>query len=152
VHEDISMSFSSFSGPIRSGTVRYGSGANCGVAVLMQSATLPATAGATTVAVLPAGSQILDIIVDTTTLFNAATTLTIGDGTTANKYVTSTTITTAGRANLASTYQPLTFINVGSSDVAVIATTAGSAATGAANVTIMYAQKASDGSENPSTP
>lgn len=146
------MSFTSFSGPVRSGTVRYGSGENCGVMVLVQSAALPATAGATTVAVLPAGSQILDIIVDTTTVFNSATTLTIGDGTTANKYVTSTTITTAGRNDLSSTYQPLQFINIGTSDVSIVATTAGSAATGAARVTILYAQKAADGSEGPTTP
>ena len=146
------MAFSSFSGPIRSGTVRYGSGENCGVAVLMQSATLPSTAGATTVATLPAGSQILDIIVDTTTLFDSATTLIIGTSADDNKYVATTTITTAGRADLSSTFQPLEFINIGSSDVAVIATTAGSATSGAGNVTIMYAQKASNGAENPSTP
>lgn len=146
------MGFSAFSGPIRSGTVRYGAGENCGVAVLVQTKALPATAGATTVAVLPAGSQILDIIVDTTTVFNSATTLVIGDGTTANKYVTTTTITTAGRNDLSSTYQPLQFINVGTSDVSIVATTAGSAATGAARVTIMYAQKASNGAEDPATP
>lgn len=145
------MSFSTFSGPIRSGTVRYGSGENCGVAVLVQTQVLPAAAGATTVAVLPAGSQILDIIVDTTTVFNSATTLKIGTSSNDDEFVTQTTITTAGRNDLSSTYQPLTFINVGTSDVAVIATTAGSAATGAARVTIMYAQKAADGSENPAS-
>ena len=146
------MSFSTFSGPIRSGTVRYGTGENCGVAVLVQTETLPAAAGATTVAVLPAGSQILDIIVDTTTVFNSATTLVIGTSTNDDEFVTSTTITTAGRNDLSSTYQPLTFINVGTEDVPVIATTAGSAATGAARVTIMYAQKASNGAEDPATP
>lgn len=146
------MGFSTFSGPIRAGTVRYGSGENCGVAVLVQTEALPAAAGATTVAVLPAGSQILDIIVDTTTVFDSATTLKIGTSSNDDEFVTSTTITTAGRNDLSSTYQPLTFINIGSSDVAVIATTAGSATTGAAQVTIMYAQKASNGAENPSTP
>lgn len=146
------MSFSTFSGPIRSGTVRNGTGENCGVAVLVQTEVLPAAAGATTVAVLPAGSQILDIIVDTTTVFNQATTLKIGDSSNDDLFVTQTTITSAGRNDLSSTYQPLTFINVGTSDVPVIATTAGSAATGAARVTIMYAQKASNGAEDPVTP
>jgi hypothetical protein len=146
------MSFSTFSGPIRSGTIREGSANNCGVAVLVQTKALPAAAGATTVAVLPAGSQILDVIVDTTTVFNAATTLKIGTSSNDDEFVTSTTITTAGRNDLSSTYQPLTFINVGTSDVAVIATTAGTAATGAARVTIMYAQKASNGAEDPATP
>lgn len=146
------MSYSTFSGPIRSGTVRNGSGENCGLAVLMQSKALPAAAGATTVAVLPAGSQILDIIVDTTTVFDQATTLKIGDAGNDDLFVTQTTITTAGRNDLSSTYQPLTFVNIGTSDVAVIATTAGSATTGAARVTIMYAQKLADGSEDPATP
>jgi hypothetical protein len=146
------MSFSTFSGPIRSGTIREGSANNCGVAVLVQTKALPAAAGATTVAVLPAGSQILDVIVDTTTVFNAATTLKIGTSSNDDEFVTSTTITTAGRNDLSSTYQPLTFINIGTSDVAVIATTAGTAATGAARVTIMYAQKASNGAEDPATP
>ena len=146
------MSFSTFSGPIRSGTIREGSANNCGVAVLVQTKALPAAAGATTVAVLPAGSQILDVSVDTTTVFNAATTLKIGTSSNDDEFVTSTTITTAGRNDLSSTYQPLTFINIGTSDVAVIATTAGTAATGAAHVTIMYAQKASNGAEDPATP
>lgn len=145
------MSFSTFSGPIRSGTVRIGSGENCGLAVLMQSKALPAAAGATTVAVLPAGSQILDIIVDTTTLFNSTTNLTLGDGSTASKYLTTTNITAAGRASL-SGYQPLEFINIGTSDVSIVATTAGTATTGAARVTIMYVQKLADGTEDPATP
>lgn len=145
------MAFTTFTGPIRSGTVRNGSGENCGVAVLMQSKALPAAAGTTTVAVLPAGSQILDIIVDTTTVFDQATTLIIGNADNDDVYVEQTTITTAGRIDLSSTYKPLTFVNIGTSDVAVLAKTAGSATTGAARVTIMYAQKTADGSEDPAS-
>ena len=149
------MSFSTFSGPIRSGTVRYTTGTtagsvdNTGVAVLSQSTALAAGAAATTVAVLPAGAQILFINIDTTTLFNAATTVTIGDGTTANKYVTSTTITSAGRATTAGVYSEWT--NIGTSDILVTATLGGSAVTGNATITVVYAQKASDGSEVPSS-
>lgn len=149
------MSFSTFSGPIRSGTVRYTTGTtvgsidNTGVCVLSQSTALAAGASATTVAVLPAGAQILFINIDTTTLFNAATTITIGDGTTANLYVTSTTITTAGRATTAGAYGAWT--NIGTSDVTVVATLGGSAVTGNATITVVYAQKASDGSEVPSS-
>lgn len=149
------MSFSTFSGPIRSGTVRYTTGTtvgsidNTGVCVLSQSTALAAGASATTVAVLPAGAQILFINLDTTTLFNAATTVTIGDGTTANKYVTSTTITSAGRAATAGVYSEWT--NIGTSDVTIVATLGGSAVTGNATITVVYAQKASDGSEVPSS-
>ena len=149
------MSFSTFSGPIRSGTVRYTTGTtvgsidNTGVAVLSQSKALVAGAAATTVAVLPAGSQILFVNIDTTTLFNAATTITLGDGTTANKYVTSTTITTATRATTAGVYSE--WANIGTSDVTIVATLGGSAVTGNVTVTVVYAQKASDGSEVPSS-
>lgn len=151
------MAFSTFSGPIRAGTVKDTTGTvpgyldNTGVVVLIQAAALPAAAGTTTVAVLPAGSQILDIQVDTTTVFNAATTLVIGDGTTANKFVTSTTITTAGRDDTSATKQWLQFVNIGTSDVAIVATTAGSAATGAAWVTVTYAQKTSSGAQDPAS-
>ena len=149
------MSFSTFSGPIRSGTVRYTTGTtvgsidNTGVAVLSQSKALVAGAAATTVAVLPAGSQILFINLDTTTLFNAATTITVGDGTTANKYVSSTTITTATRASTLGVYSE--WANIGTSDVTIVATLGGSAVTGNVTVTVVYAQKASDGSEVPSS-
>ena len=149
------MAFTTFSGPVRAGTVQNTTGTtvglinNTGVVVLVQSGALPAVAGTTTVAVLPAGSQILDIQVDTTTVYGAATTLVIGDGTTANKFVTSTTITTAGRDDTSSTKQWLQFVNIGTTDVAIVATTAGSATTGAAWVTITYAQKTSSGAENP---
>ncbi len=154
------MSFSTFSGPVRSGTVRYGSGENTGLVVLSQSATLPAAPGTKTVAVLPAGSQILNVIVDTTTQFNAATTLKLGDGTTADKYMTAATITGANATNnriLQSVIdaQLVTgeLVNIGTSDVTLVATTTSSTATaGAATVTIQYVQKAADGSEVPATP
>lgn len=153
--KETKMAFTTFSGPVRTGTVKDTTGTvpgyidNTGVVVLLQAAALPATAGTTTVAVLPAGSQIIDIQVDTTTVFNSATTLVIGDGTTANKFVTSTTITTAGRDDTSATKQWLQFINIGTTDVAIVATTAGSAVTGAAWVTVTYAQKSSTGAENP---
>jgi hypothetical protein len=153
--KEIKMAFTTFSGPVRAGTVKDTTGTtvgyidNTGVVVLVQAAALPATAGTTIVAVLPAGSQILDIQVDTPNVFNSATTLVIGDGTTANKFVTSTTITTAGRDDTSATKQWLQFINIGTTDVAIVATTAGSAVTGAAWVTVTYAQKTSTGAENP---
>ena len=60
------MSFSTFSGPIRSGTQRYNPGRNTGLAVLTQSATIDMAGVALTSAApvqdlftLPAGSKIL---------------------------------------------------------------------------------------------
>ena len=150
------MGFASHLGVWRTGTVKDTTGttpgtvSNMGLMVLSQSTAVPAAAGATVVAVLPAGSQILNIYVNTTTVFSAATTLTIGDGTTANKYLTSTTITSVGlistdAGNLVGTE----INNIGTSDVLVTATTAGSAVTGAATITVVYVQKNSNGSATP---
>ena len=150
------MGFATHLGPWGTGTVKDTTGTtpgtvrNVGLMVLSQATAIPAAAGATVVATLPAGSQIINIYVNTTTLFNAATTLTIGDGTTANAYLTSTTITSAGLISTAGGNLVGTAINnIGSSDVLVTATTAGSATTGAATITVIYVQKNSDGTSAP---
>ena len=63
------MGQTTFSGPLTAGTVKdttgttAGSVRNVGNAVLSQSTAIPAAAGTTTVAVLPAGSQIIDIYI-----------------------------------------------------------------------------------------
>lgn len=152
------MGFATHLGPWGTGTVKDTTGTtagtirNVGLSVLSQATPLAAGAAATTVAVLPAGSQILNIYINTTTIFNAATTLTIGDGTTANKYLTSTTITSVGlisadAGNLVNTE----INNIGTSDVLVTATLGGSAVTGEATITVVYVQKASNGAANPAS-
>ena len=152
------MGFATHLGPWGTGTVKDTTGTtagtirNVGLSVLSQATPLAAGAAATTVAVLPAGSQILNIYINTTTIFNAATTLTIGDGTTANKYLTSTTITSVGlisadAGNLVNTE----IDNIGTSDVLVTATLGGSAVTGNATITVVYVQKASNGAANPAS-
>jgi hypothetical protein len=150
------MGFATHLGPWGTGTVKDTTGTtpgtvrNVGLMVLSQSGDLAAGVSPTVVATLPAGSQILNIYVNTTTLFNAATTLTIGDGTTANKYLTSTTITSAGVISTAGGNLVGTAINnIGTSDVLVTATLGGSAVTGAATVTVVYVQKNSNGSATP---
>lgn len=152
------MGFATHLGPWGTGTVKDTTGTtpgtirNVGLTVLSQATPLAAGAAATTVAILPAGSQILNIYVNTTTLFNAATTLTIGDGTTANKYLTSTTITSAGLISTAGGNLVNTEIdNIGTSDVLVTATLGGSAVTGNVTITVVYVQKASNGAANPAS-
>ena len=152
------MSFSSFSGPIRSGTVKEGSGANTGLVVLAKSVALPAAPGTTTLGTLPAGSQILNFIVDVTTQFNAATTLTIGTAGSAAAYLASSTITggASGSRILQSVIDaglvPGGITNVGTSDVTLVATTASTTATaGAATLTVLYVQRADDGSQVPAS-
>ena len=149
------MSFTTFSGPVRAGTVRYTTGTvpgllnNTGVVVLSQTANLALTTSAPIV--LPAGSQILNIFIDVTTTFTTSATLAVGDGTTADKYVTAITTPAAGRQTITFTATQLTAINnIGTSDVAITITMAGTTATaGAGFITVGYAQKTSLGAENP---
>ncbi len=148
------MAFSTFSGPVRSGTTRYTTGVtadtidNTGLMVLSQFVSIDFADATFTAAVLPAGSQILNIFVDTSTLFDAATTVEFGTSSNADEFATSTTVTTAGRhdasANLTSSA-----INVGSSDIIVQGTVTTTATDGAATVTVVYVQKASNGATAP---
>jgi hypothetical protein len=151
------MAFSTFTGPVRSGTVKNTTGTtlgtidNTGVVSLVQSASLALTTSV--VAVLPAGSQILDILIDVTTTFTTGSTLAVGDGTTADKYVTAITTAAAGRQAITFSGAQLTAMsNIGTSDVAVTVTMAGTTATvGAGLITIRYAQRTSTGSEVPAS-
>ena len=100
-------------------------------------------ATAVTIATIPAGAQIVDINIDVTTAFNAATTnpVTVGTSASAAAYVTSTSVGSTGRASVASTGVYSAWANTGTSDVSATITYSqtGTAATaGAARVTIVY--------------
>lgn len=145
------MAFTTFSGPVRAGTIKEGPADNTGVVALAQTTSLGLT---TAVAfILPAGSQILNIFIDITTTYTTGATLAIGDGVTADKYVTAITTPAAGRQAITFTAAQLTAMsNIGTSDVAVTVTLAGTTAVAGAGVlTVLYAQKASDGSANPAS-
>lgn len=146
------MGFQTHLGPARFGTSKEGAGFNCGLPVLSQSNTLAYTdTAAKNICILPAGAQIISIILDVTTVFNAGDTNVIDIGTTADGalYVNDAAAGTAVHAvctlvaaNLASV------INVGSSDVQITATyvPGGTAAgTGAATVTVNYVMRNPDG-------
>lgn len=143
------MAFTTFTGPVRSGTVRQGPSRNTGLVVLSQSAAIPAAAGATTVGILPAGSIIIAQFFSTTTVFNVATTATVGDGTSPSLFSAATnTVTAVGTYTLNPT---TTGQNVGTADTPVVVTTVGSAATGAATYTVVYAQRLADGTAQQAT-
>lgn len=98
---------------------------------------------AVTIGTIPANAQIVDINIDVTTAFNAATTntITVGKSGSAAAFVASTSIGSAGRASVATTGVYSAWADVGSSEVPVTATYSqtGTAATaGAARVTIVY--------------
>ena len=149
------MGWSSLSGPLRSGTVKDTTGttvgtiSNMGCAVLSQTAALGLTTS--TPFVLPAGAQILYFNIDVTTTFTTGATLAVGDGTTAAKYVTAITTPAAGRQAITYTAAQLTNMsNIGTSDVQVTVTMAGTTAVaGAGFITVVYVQHAKDGATAP---
>jgi hypothetical protein len=167
------MGFSTMSGPLRTGTVRYttgttaGSVANVGCVELTQSKAIGSsssvpTAATYTIGWIPAGAQINAIDIDTLTAFTftggttPAATITVGDGSTANKYVTTTTITSAGRASLATTGSYANWVNIGTSDVPIVVTlaftgTPTSVDAGYIQATVRYTQHASDGAQAPTS-
>jgi hypothetical protein len=155
--KEIKMAFTTFSGPVRAGTVKDTTGTtvgyidNTGVVVLSQTANLGLTTA--TPFVLPAGSQILNIFIDVTTTFTTGATLAVGNSTTAAAYVTAITTPTAGRQALTLTSAQLTAMsNVGTTDMQIVVTMAGTTATaGAGFITINYVQKTSTGAEVPAS-
>ncbi|HQU24991.1 MAG TPA: hypothetical protein PKX13_12000 [Acidiphilium sp.] len=139
-----------WSGPLISGTKKDADNngpANTGLAVLSQTATLTQN-GANDVShqfVIPAGSQILDIIEDTTVAWNAGTSagLTVGLTAGGTDYAISESVETAGRVRPAFTGVQLAAMeNVGTNtSVYATVTPVGTAATaGSTTVTLVYIQ------------
>lgn len=145
------MSMATFSGPMRSGTVRYGVGMNTGVMVLTQSVPVVFSTLTGTAFILPAGSQIVSVTFQTTATFSAATTakLTIG----ATDITSAATVTSLGGAAVpfAGTTGAMALVsNVGTTDATVTYTLAGAGlTTGTGNIVIQYAQRNADGSTAP---
>lgn len=158
------MGFASHLGAWRLGTVKDTTGttagtiSNMGCTIVAQSAGITkATTSAANVAVLPAGAQIINIFVDVTEAFNAATgntiTVKIGSTTLGTVGGATTTPVAAGRATV-TTAAPATWVNVGTSDVIVTGIFAGvgtAATTGAATITIQYVVRAADGAQAPTS-
>lgn len=98
---------------------------------------------AVTIGTIPANAQIVDINIDVTTAFNAGTTntITVGKSGSAAAYVASTSVSSAGRANVATTGVYSAWADVGSAEVPVTATygqTGTAASAGAMRVTVVY--------------
>lgn len=161
------MSFTTFSGPIRSGTVRTGAATsmNAGTVVLAQSVTLAGTVAKTTpvaqaLFTLPAGAKILRVMVEKTVVLAgnsiSQVAMTLGTSGTANKYVTSVNLAvTAGLAAQATVDAGMVSVecdNIGTSDVTLYGTftaTTGDATSGSLVVTVNYLQRSASGSTTP---
>ena len=149
------MATTTFSGPIKAGTIKDTTGttvgsdkANVGFVLMAQSGNVVfgANGTETVVATLPANSQIYQIAVDVTTAFDAGTTNTfdIGDGTTADQYADALAAGAQARVLATSDVSQIgNLIDIGTSDVDITVTynQTGTAATaGAATVTVLYLQ------------
>ena len=161
------MSFSTFSGPVRAGTQRYGAGTNTGLPVLTQSANVASsvmlqTPAAQNLFTLPAGSKILRFTVEKTTAISggsvSAVNVTFGNAGSASAYQTSAAIglTTAqtARATLDAALVSSATNNIGTTDVVVTGTftaVTGDPTAGAVVVTIEYIQRADNGAQAPTT-
>jgi hypothetical protein len=150
------MGFATHLGPWLLGTVKNTTGStagsirNMGATTVSQSANVVFGTLTGTAFVLPAGAQITDIKIVTTTVFSAATTAKLSIG--AVDFTTTGTITSVGGISLtANATTPALFLNVGTTDAIVTYTLAGTAlTTGAATIIITYVVRNSDGAANPS--
>ena len=149
------MATTTFSGPVKAGTIRNTTGstvgtnvANTGFVLMAQSANVVFEANGTTtdIATLPANSQIFQITVDVTTAFDAGSTntLDLGDGSTADEYADALALGSLARVLATSDVSQIgNLIDIGTSDITVTATynQTGSVATaGACTVTVLYLQ------------
>ena len=146
------MATTNFSGPITAGQIRNTTGTTLGEniknigQVLMAQSVKVDIIGASHLnqvcAVIPANSQIVDVILNVTTVNNDTGAATVSVGTVADG---DAFITTANVKALATTHGTLDTeaTNVGTTDIQVLADftgASGDATTGAATVTVMYLQ------------
>jgi hypothetical protein len=145
------MANTTFSGPIRAGTIQNTTGttvgtniANVGQVVMAQSAAITQTSAVTTI-VIPANSQILEINVWVTEAWdNAATTFGVGTTVLATKFTAAGAVDGAAVGVLTVTSgtdltRTNAFIDVGSTDVK-IAVTSTNTGSGTGVITVRYLQ------------
>lgn len=153
------MAFSTFSGPIRSGTVREGAAENTGLVMLTQSYdTGVVTAGVGNVdaqiGILPAGSQIVNILVDQVVVPGGSSTSTVSVGSTSGgSDLMAAVVTTAGGrfTGTATAATQLAWQTSTTADTPVFARYAVGVAAGVgrAIITVVYVQRASNGAQQP---
>jgi hypothetical protein len=148
------MGTTTFSGPIKAGTIKNTTGTtlgtdvkNTGQVVMAQSAYIDITGAShlnQVIATIPAKSQITDVVLNVTEVNDDTTGATVSVGTIADA---DAFIATANVQALATTYGTLDAeaSNVGSTDIQVVADftgTDGDGTTGNATVTVKYLQNA----------
>ena len=151
------MSFTTYSGPLRSGTVKEGAGRNTGLVVLTQSYDSGDLTGTTTgnydvaAMILPAGSQIINIVIDQVVAATTGTT-TVSVGTTAGGAQLSAAVATTAGGRFTGTTTAATQLawqtSTTADTVVYIRDVVGTATLGSGRfiVTVNYAQKVVSGS------
>jgi hypothetical protein len=156
------MSFSTFSGPIRVGTQRYGAERNTGLVVLGQSYDSGDITGTGTgnvdvqAFILPRGSQIVDIVVDQVVAATAGTTtISVGTASGGAQLMAAIATTAGGRfRGTATAATQLAWQTSTTADTTVfIRNVVGTATLTAGRfiVTVLYIQRADNGAQNPTT-
>ena len=165
------MGFATFSGPLRSGTQRYGAAENTGLMTLSRTAyvnvsgvALTSGAAAQTLFTLPAGTKILNFVTEVlvTVAGNSVSQVgvQIGKSGSAAEYAASfNTGTAVARVTQATMDTAISgkvaaLDNIGSVDVPVQATftaTTGNPTSGQIAITVIYQQRADNGAQVPSS-
>lgn len=158
------MSFSTFSGPLRSGTVKDGTvaaGRNTGLVVLTQSYdTGVVTAGAGSIDVqfgnLPQGAQIVDITADQIVVPGGSSTsvISVGNASGGAQLMATVTTTAGGRfRGTATAATQLAWQTSTTADTPLWAryTVGVAAGVGRAIITVHYVQRAENGSQVPAS-
>lgn len=155
------MGFSTFSGPLRSGTKRNGDNNTMGLAVLARSYDTGDLTGAETGNLdafafsLPQGAQIVDIVVDQTVAAGTGETeVSVGTEEGGAELMAAVDTSAGGRFRgtaTASTQAAWQTSTSDDTDVYVrVAVSVGTLTAGRAVVTVLYVQRAKDGSQAPS--
>jgi hypothetical protein len=155
------MGFSSFSGPIRSGTVREGALSNDGLVVLAQSYDTGVVSGAAAsydylLGYIPQGAQIVDITVDQVVVPGGTSTsaVSVGNASGGAQLMASVTTTAGGRfRGTATATTQLAWQTSTTADTSVyVRYTVGTAAgVGRAVITVSYVQRAPNGAQFPAS-
>ena len=154
------MSFSTFSGPLRSGPVKDGSGRNTGLVALVQSWDSGDLTGDvvgnadTQIGILPQGSQIVDIVIDQVVAATAGTTtVSVGNASGGAQLGAAVATTAGGRfRGTATAATQLAWQTSTTADTAIWVRVAVGTATltaGRMIVTVVYAQRAANGAQFP---
>jgi hypothetical protein len=156
------MSFSTFSGPVRVGTVREGAGRNTGLVVLAQSYDSGDLTGVTTgnvdvaAFIIPQGCQVVDIVVDQVVAATAGTTtISVGNASGGAQLMAAVATTAGGRfRGTATAATQLAWQTSTTADTTVYIRNAVGTATLTAGrfiVTVLYVQRADNGAQNPAS-